>query len=172
MMIGSGDYNRIEPGLSEQVVIINVALSVQGFFQSVLEVRLIDIGDGHTLGTELLKIAIQIAAASAGPDQAVRQAVVGAESALGDKHRRGGQGGSQKGSAVLFHGAAPLGSNVYPGERGRNVARWEVRRYFSPRWNHLRLMSGQNSFSTCEIASVEICSPSLAMLSPAVRLSG
>ncbi len=43
---------------------------------------------------------------------------------------------------------------------------------FSRRWNIFRLMSGQNSLSTCETASVPTCSKSLTAFSPGARLSG
>jgi hypothetical protein len=42
----------------------------------------------------------------------------------------------------------------------------------APRWNIFRLISGQNSLSTCDIASVPTCSSRSSVASAAVRLSG
>ena len=59
------------PWLRQQVVVIDVAFGIGRGLRGPLEIGLIDFGDRHALGAELLKVLLEIPAAPAGADQAV-----------------------------------------------------------------------------------------------------
>jgi len=67
LMIGRGDYYRVDAALRQQVVIVQVRLGVRRIFERGLYVRLVYFGYGHARRAQLLKIAAQIAPASARP---------------------------------------------------------------------------------------------------------
>src|SRR5579864_3413051 len=90
MMIGAGEHDGVDAGLSEEVVIVEVSFDAfRRFFLSGLEIRLINVAESDTLRSHGLKVPVQITAASTRCDDAIGDAVVGAEGAAGNKQRYG-----------------------------------------------------------------------------------
>src|SRR5260370_36237168 len=88
-MIGRGDEHRVESLVRQQVVIVEVTLSALRRFQSKLEIRLIDIGNRDALRSQILKYLAHGAAAAAGPDEPVADAIVCAPRLAGRQRGRG-----------------------------------------------------------------------------------
>src|SRR5439155_20514943 len=110
LMVGRGDDYGIDAGLPQQLPVIDVAGSPGCVGPRLLDVRFVSVANRDALRTQLLKIAAQIAAASAGPDDSIRQPVIGAPSRARNKQRSGcqGHGARHKLTAILFHERVPF----------------------------------------------------------------
>ena len=80
LMVGRADDDGIDAALPQQFPVIDVAGGVGRVGTRLFEVRFVNVGNRDALRTQLLKIAAQIASASAGPDDSIRQPVIGAPS--------------------------------------------------------------------------------------------
>jgi len=66
LVVRSGDHDRVDVLLREQVVVVDIGFGRWRLLQGHLRVGFIDFGDGDTLRPELLKDTIQITAAPSG----------------------------------------------------------------------------------------------------------
>src|SRR5262249_632421 len=112
LMIGRRDDHRVDAGLREEIVIIDVAPGVRRRLERRVEVGLVDFRDGDALRAELLEVALQISPAPARPQEAGADAVIRAERRAGNEQGRGGEGSCKKGTAVLWHGGTVVEKSV------------------------------------------------------------
>ncbi len=78
VVVGRGDDYGIDAALPQQFPVIGVAGRSGRVGACLFEVRFVNVGNRDALRTQFLKIAAEIAAATARPDDSIRQPVIGA----------------------------------------------------------------------------------------------
>jgi hypothetical protein len=91
-MVRRGDDDSIEARVSEEIFVIGVGLGAGGVLEGAVQVGRVDVRDGDAFLPKGLKLLVEVAAPATGGDDAISDAVISAESGLGNEERRGGSG--------------------------------------------------------------------------------